>query len=159
MDLKLLCIGIFCLFLVSSCKPVEEELSPLEKFKEIQTQIEQTWMDYHTAYEKEDIDSVMSFFTERCIIMPDYGITIKGKKELEESFSEFFTKNNVAVTNRVSTEFMVHRDDIFEIGEIEQLIITDKEDTVAARSRYIIGFQKQEDDSWKIHRWLNQPEW
>jgi len=158
MKIRISLICLSCLYLLSTCKSQEESISPLEKFKEIQNQIGQTWIDYVTYFERREIDSIMICFTEKCVIMPDFGFTINGKEELKEMFVEFFENNTAAITDHVTTELMVHRDDIFEVGELEQLIVSNDGDTVEARSRYILLFQRQDDKGWKIHRWFIQPE-
>jgi ketosteroid isomerase-like protein len=154
-----LCIAcFFCIFLFTVCKRTEEQPSPLERAKEIQNQIAKTWEDYIATYESENIDSLMTFYTERFVNMPEYGSTQKGLDETKEMLEKLFEFNRVKITKRISTELMIHREDIFEIGEIEQLFITNDGDSIDEKNRYIVLFQRQEDGRWKFHRWFNQPE-
>lgn len=138
-------LTIIGLFLSTSCNQQKVVNNP-ENETEVAEQLAQIWKEFDKAMINQDIDKVMSYFTQDYINYPFYGSTQNGFEETKIFLGEFMKNYPNQGLNVEQVEVKVLEDIAFEV-EIMQIL----------NQRGFSIFKKQDDGNWKFYRWIGQP--
>jgi len=123
---------------------------------EVAEEIAQIWADYIEFANNDDLDACMSMMTDDYVNMQASNSTQYGVEETKEFIAGWLENNTSEIVDYQQIELFVHDNMAYEFCFIEQKITPDGQESVNVKSRCLAVFKKQEDDSWKFHRWMVQ---
>lgn len=128
-----------------------------EEYKnEVKQKIAELDKLYHEAWENEDLDSTLFFYDDDFVNTFFFNMNLN-KEQTRESFQELFDTYSIEGVEYKTIEIFVDQNYAFETQLFKQKWITnDKQDTTHFDLRIMYVFKKQEDDSWKIFRFIAQ---
>lgn len=138
-------LSVIGLFLTTSCnqqKVVNNQVNETE----VAEQLAQIWKEFDKAMLNQDIDKVMSYFTQDHINYPFYGSTQNGFEETKSFLGEF-------MKNYPNQGLTVEQVEVKVIGDMA----FEAEIMPVLNQRGFSIFKKQSDGSWKFYRWIGQP--
>ncbi len=150
-------IALLIFFILGDC---QEGKSPVESTKsdaEVAQEIALVWQDFIDLWEKGDVNGCLKFMTNDYINMPSFEST-QDFQETKEMFMNLAENNTVDVIDYKQIEVFVHDNMAYEFGILKQNITPHGEESFNSIARFVTVFQKQEDGSWKFHRWMAQPQ-
>lgn len=123
--------------------------------EEISNEILQNWNDFISAFDSEDIEKAMSYFTNDYINMPSYNMT--QDYQATKNMFQNMVDNSTIESEYKQTEIFVHPDMAYQFGLIHMVLISKSTgDTAINDNRSISVWKKMDDGSWKLHRWMAQ---
>jgi ketosteroid isomerase-like protein len=143
-----------CLLILSCCQ--QSTKLPENYQAQVCEELSQLGAKYFTAWDNENLDSVMLFLDKDFINMFSYG-PATNFQENNESFKSVFDTYSVEGVKYERIECIVDHTLAFETGLFEQKWISnDTKDTISFRMRGISVWRMQEDGSWKMFRLIGQ---
>jgi ketosteroid isomerase-like protein len=137
-----------------SCQQKQEVT---EEYKnEVKQKIAELDELYFEAWEKEDLDSTITFLDEDFINMFGFGMN-QTKEECRQDWKNVFDTYIIEGVEFKPVELLVDQNYAIETGLFKQKWITnDKKDTTYFDMRGMTVFKKQKDGSWKMFRLMGQ---
>ena len=154
---RLVLSGIVVALLSSgACAPAPAPVDEAQAQAAARAGIRQTWEEFIRVWEQGDGAAAAALYTRDAVNMPAYGFTQNGAVEIEESFTEYQSAATIKVLSQKTDEVFVHGDMAYEVGTIVQELTPPEGEPTTLPYRYVAVFQRQDDGSWKFHRWLGQ---
>ena len=121
--------------------------------------IEETIQSYQEALNQSDTDGIIACYSEDPVFMPSYAPAQIGRRQVQTAYSHVFNKLKLNVTFTIhETEIMGDMAYVRTTSEGTTTILED--DLTLDEGNNELFIFKQEDNSWKIHRFIfttNQP--
>jgi len=143
-----------CLFILTCCQ--QGDKLPDNYQAEVCEELSQSFNKSLEAWQKEDLETYMSFLDKDMLNMFSYG-PAQNLEQCRKSFSDIFNNYSIEGVKWEPVECIVDHDLAFMITLFEQKWISnDKQDTISFKMRGMGVFRKQEDGSWKMFRLFGQ---
>ena len=151
----------FLLILLSAiillnCQPEKKSIESPINDAEVAEEISQVWADYIEYANNGNLDGALSMMTDDYVNMQASNSTQYGVEETKEFLVEWLENNTSEIVDYSQIELFVHDDMAYEFCFLEQKITPEGQESVNVKSRCLSVFKKQEDGSWKFHRWMVQ---
>ena len=153
---KIIVICFFSLVIISRCSQQKKTDLTAQDIARVRHDIEKTWKQFIDKWEQGSAVAAAAFFTEDGINVPSLDSTQRGRDEISAYFTNIFLTSNIEVVSQKVNEVFVHENMAYEFGTIEQIVKPHNAEAVNIKHRYVSVFKKQEDGSWKFHRWMGQ---
>ena len=150
-------IALFMLTVfIAGCTHQHPETTTTINKEEVARELAKTWDSFTAAWKNGDAEACLSYMTPDYINMPSYDAT-QDFEETREMFLSLFENIKIESANFEQGEVFVHEDMAYEFGKLHQVWInTSTGDTTSVHNRCISVWNKTEDNSWKLLRWLAQ---
>ena len=149
-------IALLSVIILMNCQQEKKQNENSKTDAEVAEEIVQVWADYIEYANNDNLDACMSMMTDDYINMASYNSTQYGIEETKEFTASWLENNTSEIVDYQQIELFVHDDMVYEFCMLEQKITPDGQETIIAKSRCLSVFKKQEDGSWKFHRWMVQ---
>jgi hypothetical protein len=141
-------LGTMCL----GCKSEVKLGSPLKSTNtELEAIITKHVDSLYTVYNRFDYDWIEFFADEYTAIYPDSPVQQLTKDSLKAQWEKIYKKYDVKLIDRGRPSVIVTQDMAISYNSFNEIFIDKKTaDTIKNVGTYIINWQRQADDSWKI---------
>ena len=152
----LLSVILFAALLLMSFSCQQKQQSQEDYQNEVKQKIAKLDKLYFESWEKEDLESHMTYLDEDFINMFYLGMAYD-KKHCREAFQDVFNTYSIEDVEFDSDELIVDWNYAIETGLLKQKWISnDIQDTTYFDMRLLTIFKKQEDGNWKMFRLIGQ---
>ncbi len=147
--MKLHSILCLSLFLFGSC--TERKTGDTTPSNAIKQQLEELSEIRTEAEKNDDLESLLVYYDENTISMPEYQPTLHGIDEIEVFYQEIFQRQNIKTFQRTADEIICLDNTIVEIGTFKKEYTDLKLDTVLLQNgKYWNIWKIQSDGSFKL---------
>lgn len=123
---------------------------------EVAAELEQVWRDYIEVTNSDDIEKLMTFFTDDYVNMPSYNSTQNGKEETREFMKAFLENSKPKINWYRQSEAFVHGDMAYTFGTFEMVSNPGGVAGKPVLQRCITVYKKDGESKWKLYRWMGQ---
>ena len=146
--------ALFCLFILTCCQ--QGTKLPENYQAKVCEELSQSLNKSLEAWQKEDLETYMSFLDKDMLNMFSYG-PANNLEQCRESYKNVFDNYSIDGVKWELTDCFVDHNFAFETGLFEQRWISnDKQDTINFKMRGMTVYKKQVDGSWKQFRLIGQ---
>ncbi len=146
--------ALLCLFIFSCCQ--QGAKLPENYQDKVCEELSQSLTKSLEAWQKEDLETYMSFLDKDMVNMFSYGMA-QNLEQCRKSFGDVFSNYSIEGVKWEPVECIVDHNLAFMVVLFEQKWISnDKQDTILFKMRGMSVSRKQEDGSWKLFRNFGQ---
>ena len=147
-------MALLCLLILTSCQPGTK--LPENYQAQVCDELSKLGVKYFEAWEKEDLETCISFYDKDFLNMFSYG-PANNVEQCRESYKNIFDNYSIDGVKWERTDCFADHNFAFETGLFEQRWISnDKQDTINFKMRGMTVYKKQVDSSWKQFRLIGQ---
>jgi len=117
-------------------------------------EVQQTWNKFAEIWMTSDPAVTADWYTKDCLNMPDDIPTMEGNEAVRGAFTGMFANIENKKITYTTLEVDACGNKIFELGLLEHTMVPKGASEITMYARYYCVWQRQADDSLKIHRYL-----
>lgn len=118
----------------------------------VRATLERMHVEHAAAYLREDLDEIMTLYTDDAVIRPNHAEPVRGRTAIREFIGGWFDAMDFQSLTYETDELSVHGDSVYVIGTFESEVVLAGTQRATDRGSYFVLFLVQPDGTLRSHR-------